>query len=327
MTYTAETWPIAAALLQFPSVNAVGRSAQDAPTDEWGDVFAAVRDAGFRHVDVTDSWVRPGDLSHARLERLRESAASHGLGIASMSAIRSSVIDEQRGAENLAYLHRTVDAAVRLGAEVLSIGLHQALTAQQRSRLWFWTARGHVDPEDGRLFPLAVERIRDLGRHAASVGLLLSLELYEDTYLGSADSSVRLVEEVGLANVGLNPDIGNLIRLPRPVESWKEIAEKTLPYTNYWHVKNYQRDEQPERDLYSAIPSPLESGIIDYRDVFATAIENGFQGVVCTEHYGGDGLSVSASNREYLRSRVLPKDDGYTLGSSRVAQGRQVPST
>jgi hypothetical protein len=36
------------------------------------------------------------------------------------------------------------------------------------------------------------------------------------------------------------------------------------------------------------------------------AIDAGFRGVFLTEHYGGDGLSVTATNREYLR-RVLPK--------------------
>jgi hypothetical protein len=40
------------------------------------------------------------------------------------------------------------------------------------------------------------------------------------------------------------------------------------------------------------------------------------------ENYGGDGLGVSAWNRDYLRSLVLPLDDQYMsqLGTSRVRQ-------
>ncbi|WNY35397.1 hypothetical protein Q9Q99_13040 [Curtobacterium flaccumfaciens] len=49
--------------------------------------------------------------------------------------------------------------------------------------------------------------MRELGEHAASVGLPMALELYEDTYLGTADGAVRLVEEIGLDNVGLNADV------------------------------------------------------------------------------------------------------------------------
>jgi hypothetical protein len=52
----------------------------------------------------------------------------------------------------------------------------------------------------------------------------------------------------------------------------------------------------------------------------------GFQGILCTEHYGGDGLSVTASNQDYLRRHVLPKKEGYALGQSQVAQGRQQPA-
>ena len=53
----------------------------------------------------------------------------------------------------------------------------------------------------------------------------------------------------------------------------------------------------------------------------------GFQGILCVEHYGGDGLSVTASNQDYLRRHVLPKNDGYALGQSKVAQGRQQPAS
>jgi hypothetical protein len=49
------------------------------------------------------------------------------------------------------------------------------------------------------------------------------------------------------------------------------------------------------------------------------AIANGFQGVFCVENYGGDGLSVCASNERYLR-RILPKRADYALGESRVQQ-------
>ena len=118
----------------------------------------------------------------------------------------------------------------------------------------------------------AVTRLQELGRHAAEVGVLLSLEMYEDTYLGTADQSVQLVQDIGLANVGLNPDIGNLIRLHRPIEDWREMVAKTLPYSNYWHMKNYIRDEDVARDTYVAMPAPMESGLINYREAFKVAL-------------------------------------------------------
>ncbi|WP_113716956.1 sugar phosphate isomerase/epimerase family protein [Arthrobacter dokdonensis] len=328
MAYTAANWPISAALLQFPGTNAAGRHINDADAGDWVQVFQEVKNAGFENADLTDSWVRPGDLGTARLAEFKQAAAQAEIGIPVISAIRSSVIDAKNWADNLAYSHRTIDAAAELGCEVVSLGLHQALTAEQQKQLWFWTVQGHTDvPGNTETWTDAVVRLRELGGHAAEVGVLLSLEMYEDTYLGTADSSVKLVQDIGLANVGLNPDVGNLVRLHRPIEDWREVLEKTLPYSNYWHVKNYLRDEDVARDSYMAMPAPMESGIINYRDAFRTAISVGFQGIICTEHYGGDGLSVTASNQAYLRSQVLPKHDGYALGTSQVAQGRQQPAT
>jgi len=319
--FTAETWPIAAALLPFPAVRSDGVIMQDAAPADWLETFREVADAGFRHVDLTDSWVRPGDLSPERLGQLKEAASEAGLGLAAISAIRRSVIDDRHGDENLAYSHRTLDAAAGLGIGVVSFGLHQELTPAQRQQLWFWTVEGYKDPPDDRQkWDAAVRRFQELGRHGSDLGVLVSLEMYEDTYLGTGDSAVRLVEEIGMDDVGLNPDIGNLVRLHRPVEDWRSLVHKTLPYANYWHVKNYFRDEDVSRGSFVAAPAPLELGVISYREAFRYALSVGFQGPICGEHYGGDGLSVSATNERYLREQILPRRDGYRLGTSRVKQ-------
>lgn len=104
------------------------------------------------------------------------------------------------------------------------------------------------------------------------------------------------------------------------------MVAKTMPYSNYWHMKNYIRDEDVARDTYVTMPAPMESGLINYRVAFKEAISVGYQGIICTEHYGGDGLSVTAGNQDYLRRHVLPKTAGYALGQSQVAQGRQQPA-
>lgn len=316
--FTAESWPIAASTLPFAGVTRAGQLQHEADAGEWAAVFDEVAAAGFDHVDLTDSWLRVGDVAPERYGELAAAAAEAGVEFGSISVIRQSVIHAERGEENLAYSHRTIDAAAALGIETVSVGLHQELSPAQRQSLWFWTEPGHQDrPED---WDLAVARLGELGEHAAQAGVLLSLEMYEDTFLGTGESAVRLVEDIGSEGVGLNPDIGNLIRLHRPVETWRSLLEATLPYTNYWHVKNYSRTEEPARDLYVALPATMESGLIDYRTGIKLAVEYGFQGVICTEHYGGDGLSVSAANRDYLRRHALPRRGDYQLGRSRVRQ-------
>ena len=129
--------------------------------------------------------------------------------------------------------------------------------------------------------------------------------MYENTLLGTADGALRLLADIDRGNVGLNPDIGNLIRAPqRGDESWRDLVELTTPVANYWHVKNYHVIEQPGSASLLAIPAPMENGLIDYRWAVRFALRAGFTGPFCVEQYGGDRLGIAAQNRDYLR-RIL----------------------
>jgi sugar phosphate isomerase/epimerase len=303
-TWAPGDWPIAAAMLQFPSTLPDGTSTQDQPAEGWVTSLEEVVDAGFDCLDPTDSWLRVADLSGSRRAEFRDAVHSVGLRVPVVSSARRSVVHAAHGIDNLTYLHRMIDAAAELGATTVCTGFFQELHPAQQAALWFWTAPGHVD--DPGLRETALDRTRELGRHAAEVGLNLSLEMYEDTYLGTADDAVSFVHDVGLANVGLNPDLGNIVRLHRPVERWESMAAKVLPLANFWHVKNYLRTEDATTGLIVTAPAPLELGVMNYRQMVRLAIDAGFRGPFTTEHYGGDGLSVSATNRDYMR-RILPR--------------------
>jgi sugar phosphate isomerase/epimerase len=306
MPYSNLDWPIAAAMLQFPAVTPQGELVQDQGADEWAVSLQEVAEAGFTHFDPTDSWLRIADLSEARLEEFLKTVKQVGLSIPAVTTARRSVIDPEHGEEYLAYGHRVLDTAAGIGATVVSFGFLQALTPAQKEALWFWTVPGPKNPDDPVVWKLAVTRLQELGRHAEAVGVDIALEMYEDTYLGTADSAVAIVRDINNPRVGLNPDWGNLQRLLRPVERWEMMAEKTLPYAKYWHIKNYFRSEDAATGNIVSAPAPLEFGVINYRKAVRMAIEAGYQAPFYVEHYGGDGLSVSATNREYLR-RILPR--------------------
>ncbi|WP_438381981.1 sugar phosphate isomerase/epimerase family protein [Asaia sp. BMEF1] len=299
-------WPIAAAMIQYANILPDGSSVQDQKPEEWAATLAEVTDAGFSEIDPTDSWIRLADLSQARQQLFADLVKEAGLTMPGLSTARRSVIDPEQADENLAYSHRVIDTAARLGIKEVSFGLFYPLTPPQKAALWFWTAQGTVNPDDQTTWKKAVERIRELARHAREVGVGLALEMYEDTYLGTADSAVRFVQDVDCANVGINADLGNLVRLHRPVEHWASMMQKVAPFTRYWHVKNYFRTEDATTGMVVTAPAPLEFGVISYRAAIKMVLAHGFKSAFLVEHYGGDGLSVAATNREYLR-RVLPK--------------------
>lgn len=296
--FTAQDWPIACNMLSFGSDAPDGSPIEDAPASVWAGQMRQVRELGFDYIDPTDAWVPLAALSDTRLKEFKSALADEGLAISSISMTRNSVVDVKRGEHNLATAHRLIDLAPEFGATVVNTGFMQAVTPAQAEALWFWLVDGHKD--DPGLRPLAVERIRELGVHAEKNGVQVSLEMYEDTFVGTPDEAVAFVIDVDHPSVGLNPDLGNLIRLHRPMPDFMEMYEKVLPYANFWHIKNYLRDEDPRTGGYSSAPMPLKTGIINYRAVIRRALELGYSGPFCCEHYGSDSLGVCAENRDYI---------------------------
>lgn len=302
MTHTAEDWPIAANMLSFGSVAEDGTPLLEANADVWAAQLQEVVALGFEWVDPTDAWLSIGELSDARFAEFVTVLNDVGLRVPSVSTTRRSVVDAENGERYLAIGHRIIDRAPELGATVVNFGFMQALTPAQRQALWFWLEDGYHDPDDDSpLREVALERIRELGRHAAEVGVQISLEMYEDTFIGTPERAARFCEDVGLENVGLNPDLGNIVRLHRPIDDIPAMFDAVLPQTNFWHIKNYLRDEDPRTGQVFTAPVPLVMGVINYRSIILKALKLGFTGPFVVEHYGSDSLGVAAMNREYIR--------------------------
>ena len=300
-SWTADSWPIAAAMLAFGSADSRGGPIQDADPQEWARQLRLVSRLGFTEIDPTDTWVRIGDLDDARLEDFRGVLADAGLTIPAVSTSRRSVMDPEHGPEYLDYSHRLLDKAAVLDIPMVSFGFFQAFTPAQEKALWFWLEEGWQDDESPEVRAVAASRIRELAEHAAANGQQITLEMYEDTYVGTCDSAVAFLAEVDHPACGLNPDIGNFIRLHRPIEPVPQMLEKVLPHANYWHVKNYLRDEEPSTGAVMTFPVPMEMGLINYRAAIGRALELGFRGAFLCEHYGSDSLGVIAKNHLYVR--------------------------
>ncbi|TQR85716.1 sugar phosphate isomerase/epimerase [Mycobacterium hodleri] len=297
--HTAHSWPIAANMLSFGNRAPDGGHIKDAPPSVWAAQLRQVRELGFDYIDPTDAWVPLAALSDDRVEEFRTVLGDEGLAISSISMTRNSVVDVENGPQNLADAHRLVDLAPSFGATIVNTGFMQAITPAQSEQIWFWLVDGHVD--DPSLRDLAIDRIRELGDHARTNGIEISLEMYEDTFVGTPDEAVGFILDVDHEAVGLNPDLGNLIRLHRPIPHFSDMFAKVLPHSNFWHIKNYSRDYDPATGAYSSAPLPLKYGYVNYRQMIRLALELGYTGPFCCEHYGSDSLGVCAENREYIQ--------------------------
>jgi sugar phosphate isomerase/epimerase len=273
---------------------------REAGPQAWMDDLSELRAVGFEAIDLVDSWLSPADLSPGELAALAEAIDANGLRLAGLSVIRRSIIDPELGEENLALTLRALEAAPALGAPIVSIGFHRPLTAAQRASQ-FWMVDAPGDDRSESTWGLATQRLRIVVRRAEELGLRVALEMHEGTLLDSSAGVLRILDAVASDVLGVNPDLGNLVRVPRPLdEGWEETLRAVLPHTTYWHVKNYLRLEHPSAGIYLSAPSELAGGCIDYRRAFRLAFDAGYEGPLCIEHYEGDALGAIARGRSYV---------------------------
>jgi sugar phosphate isomerase/epimerase len=301
MDVEASTFPLAiAGSTMALALDPTALPAATAGPTAWAAQLRKLRRAGFDAVDLVDAWLTPGALTQSELRDLHSAIEEADLTLVGVSVIRRSVIDPDRGKENLAFTLKSLEAAAYLGAPTVSIGFHGPLSDEQ-SRWPFWMAPGHRDAQDDATWELAYSRVGIVAERAAALGISVSLELHEDTLLSSAAGARSIIEVTGAANLGINPDLGNLVRVPaRLTASWEEDLRAALPYMNYWHVKNYARLEHPQLGFALSYPTELASGWINYRAAVEIALAGGYRGPICVEHYGGDALWAMHRGRNYL---------------------------
>lgn len=272
--------------------------------ERWRADLRRVKDCGFTALDLVDSWLRVDLLDADRLEDLSDAMTEEGITPIGLSVVRASVIDPQDGEKNLGRTLSAIDAAARLRMPIVSVGFHRPLRDPQL-RDHFWVVPHPEDEATDANFGLASERLRRLCDHASGHGIDISLELHEATLLDRSARILRLLDEVSAANLGVNLDIGNLVRVPHPMaEPWNETVERLAAHVNYWHLKNYLRFEHSTGLVMSA-PVSIEAGEIDYRAALTTVLAAGYRGPLCLEHYGGDAFAAMQRGAGYL-GEIVP---------------------
>lgn len=278
-------------------------------------VLSSFAELGFENVEVHQGWVPFPDFDVEQSLKFRKALTVSGVAAPSFTVARRSILDPERGAENLDYTLKALEVVSDFEAQYLCVGLHPELTMAQLQAEYFWMEPGLSDPTDSESWAQAVSGFQRIADRAKELGIEISLEIYEDTLLGASDSSLRLIQEIDRTNVGLNPDLGNLIRLDRAVEDWEEWLAKVMPFSNYWHVKNYTRVET--KDGFRTEPSTMEEGFIDYLAAFRMANDIGFSGPIICEHYSHDPMPVLRANLEFTKRVAQELTDSESKVSSK----------
>lgn len=282
-------------------------------------IFRWARRVGFEAVEMEDKWANHEQMSTAELRELRAAASSAAVTLTLKLHFRDLHTPEVAAASEASVL-RSIQVAELLGAPIVSIGLPTppaACESVSRRIGRAWNGTGADVPDEA--FDRTAAALRRLADTAADAGVTLSIEMHQGSIVDSSSRLLRLLDLVDYANVGANPDIANNLQTqPSPGETWREALERLAPRTNYWHVKNLRRVEQPDRPP-TLLRRALHEGDIDYRWAVTLMHDLNYDGYVVVEGPGsGDHLRAVEEGRHYL---------SYLLSEIAIIYGEAIPAT
>jgi sugar phosphate isomerase/epimerase len=246
-------------------------------------VFEWTAAAGFEGVEISPHWLDLVGASDVELASVRREAAAAGLAISGINVNRCLFTRGEQAANHRRMLTRTVHASAILAAPLVTLSLSLPLGGSPRP-----TLRG-CDVSEQECQQVA-DGIAELAELAGRNHIDLSLELHDDGLLDTPELCLEMLRRLSATNIGVNPDLGNLIR-GQPQADWRAALRLLAPHTNNWHVKNYRAQQ----------PSPVWDGDIDYAAALHIMRTAGYDGPASIESYFGDVLELQTRSLTYFK--------------------------
>jgi len=191
-------------------------------------------------------------------------------------------------------LKRSIDSARVIGAELLAGGIYQAHK--------YFTGQGPTEQE----WRWSADYLRACGEHAGDCGVSLGLEVlnrFEVFLINTARQCRRMVEDVGLPNVGVHYDTHHAnIEEPHPREALLGVRD-TL---NHVHLSESHR-------------GTLGTGQVDWDSTFSALEEIDYRGWLVIEAFGtSDPALARAAN--VWRNNFSSPEEVYQRGLDFIRQ-------
>lgn len=246
-------------------------------------VAPRVAAAGYAGIEVwgphVDRWVAEG----GRPAELAQRLSDLGLAVPMVSAYYDLVRDPEGSVETA---RRTLDYCGALGSPLMRMFTRGGNSADASIGVWRAVVAG----------------LRRLCAMAAERGVDLALETHDGHLHDTTDSTLRLIRQVGMPNLGVNLDICNLfVRGEDTVAALKRFE----PYLRILHLKNSRFEDG---EWQSGIP--LGEGAMDYGVFLRALAETRYGGYVSIEWFGPDPDGAAVSELAYLRTVLGERLEG-----------------
>ena len=152
-------------------------------------------------------------------------------------------------------------------------------------------------------YEVTAQGLQEVAKLATDLGVEISIEVHQHSIVDNSWSAIHLLKLVDRPNVGINPDLGNILwTYDEPEESPEAAITALAPYAKYWHCKNLQRVTIPENRHTIFIRVPLPDGEIDYRFAMSAMVAAGYKGYLAVEGIKlGDQITADGRSIAYCQ--------------------------
>ena len=273
------------------------------------------RATGYDAIDLADTWIDWYSMTEADLRAFRDQVHDAGLVVSGLNPYRCILVRHESSARNEEKLARSIEVCRALDCHYLNLPLSVPFPAvwsdRERAERQLELARDRdYSDQDFADCAAKIARLADI---AARDDIQLTIELHDDGIADTSASVLRLHGLVNRPNVGVNPDLQNLYRVPYPTEDWRAAFLALAPHTNYWHVKSNTKVYFLDEGRTYSLRASLRDGDIDHRWALTQIAKVGYAGWIVVESGGGDSLVTAGADLVYLKDLVekwLPLGSG-----------------
>ncbi len=252
-------------------------------------LYGQVREIGFDGIEWSPRWCDYHWKTETQLADWGSEVRDSGLVVSAINLNRFLLTGCPEAQSHINRLFRTIEISPLLGCSMVIVSLSLPQPPTPDRLLVFGET---FEPST---FLEHVKVLRAAVREAADQGVRLVLELHDDGLLDTPQLCLKMLSEIDHPNVGINLDLGNLVRNQGSRSaSWREALSQLGPRTSYWHLKNYRQGE----------PSAIWDGDIDYVEALGNMRSYKYDEWLSVESYFGDDvMRLQRQSLDWLKAQ------------------------
>ena len=269
-----------------------------------------IREMDFDGVELSVESLGGLDAGKDRILELRKELEDAGLPCLAVRT-KGGLHEPEIADKNRAFLHKGVQIAGWIGAGIVDATV-TTIPKEKRSGFGQGEAGSEGSSRDAgdREYEITAGGIAEAADVAADLGVGISIEVHHSSIVDNSSSAIRMLELVDRPNVGVNPDVKNMVwAYDIPEEPWEEMMLALAPHSNYWHCKNIKRIHIPQLNYSVFLRVPLPDGDINYHFALAAMVKAGYKGCLTIEGVQeGDQLYKDGVSAAYARKLIHELD-------------------